>query len=98
MDTMETPNNERGNERETNQDDPGYERAIRQEWHHALDRTADLKAAGNPTDPTIVTAPADTGAAAQAAPTGLPIARAGRESPAMRHNADAVPSSSSPVG
>ena len=30
--------------------------------------------------------------------TGLPIARAGRESPAMRHNADAVPSSSSPVG
>jgi phosphate transport system ATP-binding protein len=73
MDTMETPNNERGNERETNQDDPGYERAIRQEWHHALDRSADRKAAGNPTDPTIVTAPADTAAAAQAAPTGLPI-------------------------
>ena len=74
MDTMETPNNERGNERETNQDDPGYERAIHQEWHHALDRTADLKAAGDPTDPTVVTAPADATAVTQAAPTGLPIA------------------------
>ena len=73
MDTMETPNNER----ETNQDDPGYERAIHQEWHHALDRTADLKAAGDPTDPTVVTAPADTTAAAQASPTDLPIAPTG---------------------
>lgn len=70
MDTMETPNNERGDERPTDQD----ERAIRQEWHHALDRTADLKAAGDPSDPTIVTAPADTAAAAQAAPTDLPSA------------------------
>lgn len=70
MDTMETPNNERGDERPTDQD----ERAIRQEWHHALDRTVDLKAAGDPSDPTIVTAPADTAAAAQAAPTDLPSA------------------------
>ncbi len=74
MDTMETPNNERGNERETLRDDPGYERAIHQEWHHALDRTADLKAAGNPTDPTVVPASSNTAASAQAAPADLPIA------------------------
>lgn len=73
MDTMETPNNERGDERPTDQD----ERAIRQEWHHALDRTADLRAAGDPTDPTVIAAPANIAAAAQAAQaaqTDLPIA------------------------
>jgi len=32
------------------------ERAKRQEWRHALDRSADLRAAGDPTDPTAVAA------------------------------------------
>ena len=74
MDTMETPNNEHGDERATPQGDRDDERAIHQEWHHALDRTADLKAAGNPTDPTAVAVPADNAASAQAAPSDLPIA------------------------
>ena len=71
---METPNNEHGDERAARQGDRDDERAIHQEWHHALDRTADLKAAGDPTDPTVVAAPADPAASAQAAPTDLPIA------------------------
>jgi phosphate transport system ATP-binding protein len=74
MDTMETPNNDHGDERATPQGDRDDERAIHQEWHHALDRTADLKAAGDPTDPTVVAAPADTAASAQAAPTDLSTA------------------------
>ncbi len=71
MDPMETPSNDRADER-----------AVRQEWRHSLDRTADLKAAGDPTDPTVAAvAPSSPtiGAdvpAATAAPLVVPTAAA----------------------
>jgi phosphate transport system ATP-binding protein len=43
MDPMDTPSNDRADER-----------AVRQEWRHALDRSADTRAAGIPSDPTEV--------------------------------------------
>jgi phosphate transport system ATP-binding protein len=43
MDTMQTPS-----------DDRADKRAVRQDWRHALDSSADSRAAGNPIDPTVV--------------------------------------------
>ena len=36
--------------------DTAYEKARRQEWRHALDTTSDRRAAGDPTDPTVIAA------------------------------------------
>ena len=86
MDPMETPSNDRADER-----------AVRQEWRHSLDRTADLKAAGDPTDPTVTAVsaepPAPTTAAdvpvATAAPLGVPPAAAAPSAPGQpAHVAD----------
>ena len=70
MDPMETPSNDRADER-----------AVRQEWRHSMDRTADLKAAGDPTDPTVPAVAAEppaptTAADVPAAPAAAPEAPA----------------------
>lgn len=70
MDPMETPSNDRADER-----------AVRQEWRHSLDGTADLKAAGDPTDPTVPAVAAEppaptTAADVPAAPAAAPEAPA----------------------
>jgi|694.fasta_scaffold149599_2 phosphate transport system ATP-binding protein len=76
MDPMETPSNDRADER-----------AVRQEWRHSLDRTADLKAAGDPTDPTVTAVAADPPAPTTAA--DVPVATA---APLVGSNAAAAPS------
>jgi phosphate transport system ATP-binding protein len=73
---METPSNDRADER-----------AVRQEWRHSLDRTADLKAAGDPTDPTVTAVAADPPAPTTAA--DVPVATA---APLVGSNAAAAPS------
>jgi len=64
---MDTPSNDRADER-----------AVRQEWRHALDRTADTRAAGIPTDPTEVAALP----AVEAPPSATMIAPAPASTPA----------------
>ena len=75
MDPMETPSNDRADER-----------AVRQEWRHSLDRTADLKAAGDPTDPTVTAVAAEPPAPTTAA--DVPVATA---TPLVGSNAAAAP-------
>jgi len=67
------------------------ERAKRQEWRHALDRSADLRAAGDPTDPTAVAA---TPPPPPAAPAPDPLAAV---EPAPFGAAAAVPAPPAPA-
>jgi phosphate transport system ATP-binding protein len=63
MDPMETPSNDRADER-----------AVRQEWRHTLDSSADTRAAGNPVDPTLVVPPVAVQPAATAPLAATPAA------------------------
>jgi phosphate transport system ATP-binding protein len=70
--------------------DAAYDKARRQEWRHVLDTTSDHRAAGNPTDPTELTAAPAVGDA-PAAPITVSATTPAASAPTVRRSHIADP-------